>query len=115
MRDDPEKDVTFRDVSAEIEERFKKLHILQFRARTVEKKYCFSEENVPKVSEYMEIFYPVSAITLWFVKIVLIGFLIRLICFPGHVACIARGLSRKYIFSCIWNTIFNAGELFVEE
>lgn len=62
MLDDPTESVTFQDVFAEFEKLAPKLKIPEFKARKTVKKYCFSEENVPKSSEYLEVCYAVSVL-----------------------------------------------------
>lgn len=55
------KEVKIADVYEEFNKTIaEKNKILQFKCRKVERSYCFSVENVPLVSEYLEIKYPVS-------------------------------------------------------
>jgi DNA polymerase alpha subunit A len=54
-------DVEFMDVYEEFETKIvPKYKLNAFKTKRVEKKYCFGEENVPSLSEYMEVRYSVS-------------------------------------------------------
>jgi DNA polymerase alpha subunit A len=54
-------DVTIMDVYKEFNEKVaERYKIMQYKSRKVERNYAFSIPDVPVMSEYLEIMYPVS-------------------------------------------------------